>query len=33
MNDEIKAFAGADAYGVDAMAAVSFANDVMSSKP
>jgi len=32
MNDEIKAYAGADAYGVDAMAAVSFANDVTSSK-
>jgi methanogenic corrinoid protein MtbC1 len=32
MNDEIKDYAGADAYGVDAMAAVSFANDVMSSK-
>jgi methanogenic corrinoid protein MtbC1 len=32
MNDEIKAYAGADAYGVDAMAAVSFANDVTSSE-
>ena len=32
MNDDIKDYAGADAYGVDAMAAVTFANEVMTSK-
>ncbi len=33
INEDIKNYAGADAYGVDAMAAVSFANKVMASKP
>jgi methanogenic corrinoid protein MtbC1 len=32
INEDIKNYAGADAYGVDAMAAVSFANKVMASK-
>ena len=32
INDEIKDYAGADAYGVDAMAAVNFANKVITSK-
>jgi 5-methyltetrahydrofolate--homocysteine methyltransferase len=31
MNEDIKKYARADAYGVDAMAAVSFANKVMAS--
>lgn len=32
INDDIKDYAGADAYGVDAMAAVNFANKVVTSK-
>lgn len=31
MNEAIKKYTGADAYGVDAMAAVSFANKVMAT--
>jgi 5-methyltetrahydrofolate--homocysteine methyltransferase len=32
MNEDIRKYAGADAYGVDAMAAVSFAEKVVASK-
>ena len=32
MNEEIKNYAGADAYGVDAMAAVAYAKKVIASK-
>jgi 5-methyltetrahydrofolate--homocysteine methyltransferase len=31
INEDIRKYAGADAYGVDAMAAVNFANEVMAS--